>query len=66
MASTLKGSPTVPLGHSFRVLSRVFMLSAGPSDTAVIERRRFQRHSAVPTVQHVDFRAIGKAPKRDS
>ena len=34
------------------------MLSAGPSDTAVIERRSFQRHSAVPTVQHEKFLVI--------
>ena len=32
------------LGHSFRVRSAMFFPSAGPSDTAVTERRRFQRH----------------------
>ena len=43
VTTPLKGSPMLLLGHSFRVLFSPFPLSAGPSDTAAIERRRFQR-----------------------
>ena len=35
--------PNMLLGHPFRVLVAGISLSAGPLDTAAIERRRFQR-----------------------
>ena len=42
-ASTLEESPYHSAGALFQSASRSHQLSAGPSDTAVIERRRFQR-----------------------
>ena len=43
--TTLKGSPyTAAAGALFQSAFVVFLLSAGPSDAAVTERRRFQRH----------------------
>ena len=42
--STLKESPNYVAGALFQSAIRSPHLSAGPSDTAVIERRRFQRH----------------------
>ena len=41
--TTLKGSPNTAAGALFQSVFCRLPASAGPSDTAVIERRRFQR-----------------------
>ena len=52
-ASTLKESPYYSVGELFQSASRSYQLSAGPSDTAVIERRRFQRPLHVIADNHL-------------
>ena len=52
-ASTLEESPYHSVGALFQSASSSHQLSAGPSDTAIIERRRFQRPMHVIADNHI-------------
>ncbi len=53
--STLKESPNNDAGALFQSATHALHLPADPSDTAVIERRRFQRHLHFIADNHFKF-----------
>ena len=57
-ASTLNGSPNCAFGAPLQGAFHCRHLSAGPSDAAAIERRRFQRLSDAAAIKRRRFQRL--------